>query len=326
MRAWRLHELGDPSTVLRQEDVDEPHAGPGQVLIDVRATGVAFPDVLMCQGKYQAPTPIPFTPGGEVAGVVAEVGEGVTDLAPGDRVVAMAGRGLAERVAANAAVTFRLPDAVADDKAAALIVNYGTTWFALHDRGHLRAGETLLVTGAAGGTGTAAIQLGLAAGATVVAVAGGAEKAALCRRLGAHVVIDHRATPQWVDAVKDATGGRGVDVAYDPVGGATFHQVRRCMAWDGRLLVIGFVEGIPEAPLNHVLLKNYAIVGVHWGASLARDPSAPSRQIGAVLDLAAQGAVDPPLAHYAFDDAAAALQDLAERRVVGKVVVQRAGA
>jgi NADPH2:quinone reductase len=237
----------------------------------------------------------------------------------------MAGKGLAERTVAAAAVTFALPDGVPTDKAAALPVNYGTTWFALHDRGHLREGETLLVTGAAGGTGTAAIQLGLAAGARVIAVAGGPEKVALCRELGADVAIDHRATPEWVDLVKDATGGAGVDVAYDPVGGATFHQVRRCMAWDGRLLVIGFVEGIPDAPMNHVLLKNYALVGVHWGASLAKRPGSLRTQLESVLALTEQGSVDPPLDRYEFADGARALQDLADRAVIGKVVVSSPG-
>jgi NADPH2:quinone reductase len=324
MRAWQLTDLGDPIDRLALVDVDDPVAGPGQVVVAVESTGVAYPDVLMCQGRYQAPTPIPFTPGGEVAGRVIAVGEGVTDLAPGDRVVSMTGKGLAPLAVAAAATTFRLPDAVAAEKAAALPVNYGTTWYALHDRGRLTAGETLLVTGAAGGTGTAAIQLGLAAGARVIAVAGGAEKVALCRALGAEVAIDHRATPDWVDLVKEATGGAGVDVAYDPVGGATFHQVRRCMAWDGRLLVIGFVEGIPEAPLNHVLLKNYSVVGVHWGASLAKRPGSLRAQLDAVLQLAAHGHVDPPIDRYDFADAARGLQDLADRAVVGKVVVAAA--
>jgi NADPH2:quinone reductase len=321
VRAWQLTELGEPIDRLQLVDVADPVAGPGQVVVEVEATGVAYPDVLMCQGRYQAPTPIPFTPGGEVAGTVVEVGEGVDGLAVGARVVAMAGRGLAARTVAAAGTVFALPDGVAVEQAAALPVNYGTTWFALHDRGRLQAGETLLVTGAAGGTGTAAIQLGLAAGARVIAVAGGPEKVALCRALGAEVVVDHRATPEWVELVREATGGAGVDVAYDPVGGATFHQVRRCMAWDGRLLVIGFVEGIPEAPLNHVLLKNYSVVGVHWGASLGRRPGSLAAQMDAVLALAATGAVDPPLARYAFADAARALQQLADRAVVGKVVV-----
>jgi len=181
----------------------------------------------------------------------------------------------------------------------------------------------LLVTGAAGGTGTAAIQLGRHLGARVIAVAGGPEKVALCRSLGAEVVIDHHAEPDWVDAVRAATDGRGVDVAYDPVGGDTFHKVRRCMAWDGRLLVIGFVGGIADAPTNHILLKNYSVVGVHWGASLARDPGALDRQVRHLLGLAAEGVVDPPLApRYPFAQGARAVQDMADRVPVGKVVVE----
>lgn len=322
MRIWRTHELGDPIDVLRLETADEPVAGPGQLQVAIEAVGLAFPDVLMCQGTYQAKTRLPFTPGGEWAGTVRALGDGVTGFAVGDRVMAMGGGGLADVGVVPARSAWRIPDGVTATKAAAIPINYGTTWFALHDRGQLQAGEWLLVTGASGGTGSAAIQLGLAAGARVIAVAGGAAKAAACRALGAEVVIDHRATPDWVDLVREATGGAGADVAYDPVGGDTFHQVRRCMAWDGRLLVIGFVGGIPEAPANHILLKNYAVVGVHWGASLARDPAALDRQMGAVLGLAATGAVDP-LLHppYAMAEASRALQDMFERKVTGKVVV-----
>ncbi len=326
MRIWRLHELGDPLDVLHIEEAMPPEAGAGELQVAIDAVGLAFPDVLMCQGKYQAPTPIPFTPGGEWAGRVLALGEGVHGFAVGDRVLASSGRGLAEIGVANAKRTWKLPDELPAEKAVALVVNYGTTYFALHDRGHLAAGETLLVTGASGGTGSAAIQLGLAAGARVIAVAGGADKAAACRDLGAHVVIDHRANPAWVDLVREATDGRGVDVAYDPVGGDTFHQVRRCMAWDGRLLVIGFVGGIADAPTNHILLKNYSVVGVHWGASLARDPGSLDRQLSALLALAADGRIDP-LLHppYAMADGARAVQDMLERKVTGKVVVRVQG-
>ena len=322
MRIWRLHELGDPIDVLRLEEAAAPEPGPGEIQVSIDAVGLAFPDVLMCQGKYQAPTPIPFTPGGEWAGRVTARGAGVERFAVGDRVLANGGRGLAETGVVAERRAWKLPDSLVAVKAAAIVINYGTTWYALHDRGHLQAGETLLVTGASGGTGSAAVQLGLAAGARVLAVAGGARKAAACRALGAHVVIDHRATPQWVDLVRDATDGKGVDVAYDPVGGDTFHQVRRCMGWDGRLLVIGFVAGIPDAPVNHILLKSYSVVGVHWGASLARDPGSLDRQIAALFALAEQGAIDP-LLHppYAMVDGARALQDMLERTVTGKVVV-----
>ena len=320
MRRWRLDELGEPLEQLRLRDEDAPTPGPGEVSVRVEAVGLAFPDVLMCRGKYQVRTPPGFTPGGETAGTVASLGDGVEDLAVGQRVV-FTGGGLADTVVVKAASTFVVPDGVSAATAAAIPINYGTTWFALHDRARIQPGEWLLVTGAAGGTGTAAIQLGRAAGAQVVAVAGGTTKAQLCRDLGADVVVDHHETPDWVDAVRAATGG-GVDVAYDPVGGDTFHQVRRCMAWDGRLLVIGFVAGIPEAPTNHALLKNYSIVGVHWGASLARRPESLGEQMRAVLALAATGAVDPPLyPPYRFEDAAQALQDLADRETYGKVVV-----
>jgi len=320
MRIWRLQDLGDPIDHLHLVEEEAPVPGPGQVAVRVEAVGLAFPDVLQCRGQYQVRTPPGFTPGGETCGTVTAVGDGVTDPAPGRRVVFLGG-GLAEHVVIPAGSAFAVPDGVAPETAAALPINYCTTWFALHDRGHLAPGEWLLVTGAGGGTGTAAIELGRAAGARVVAVAGGATKVGICRDLGADVVIDHRDTPDWVDAVREATGG-GVDVAYDPVGGDTFHQVRRGMAWDGRLLVIGFVAGIPDAPMNHVLLKNYSIVGVHWGASLARRPESLAEQMDAVLALAGAGRIAPPLfPPYRFDDAARALQDLAERRTHGKVVV-----
>jgi NADPH2:quinone reductase len=206
---------------------------------------------------------------------------------------------------------------------AAIPINYGTTLFALHDRAHLRAGETLLVTGAAGGTGSSAIQLGKAAGAHVIAVAGGAEKVALARQVGADEVIDHRETPDFVDTVRAMTGGNGVDVCYDPVGGDTFKQCQRCMAWDGRLLVIGFVAGIPQVATNHILLKNYSIVGVHWGASLMRFPDSGPRQMTELVQMAAAGVVDPLLyPPFAMEGAAEALQLINDRGVWGKAVVR----
>lgn len=323
MRIWRLQELGEPAEQLRIMEEEAPTAGPSQVLIDVEAVGLAFPDVLQCRGKYQVKTGPGHTPGGESAGTIAALGDGVEGVEVGQRVVFLGSGGLAEQVVHPAAAVFPVPDGVTAETAAAIPINYCTTLYALHDRGRLQAGEWLLVTGAAGGTGTAAIQLGKAAGAQVVAVAGGSEKADLARRVGADVVIDHQETPDWVDAVREATGG-GADVAYDPVGGDTFHQVRRAMGWDGRLLVIGFVAGIPEVATNHALLKSYSIVGVHWGASLARFPESLRAQMTTVLDMATTGAVDPPLyPPYAFADAAQALQDLADRKTYGKVVVRR---
>jgi NADPH2:quinone reductase len=317
MRRWRLNELGEPAEKLELVSAPAPEPDPDQLLVATKAVGLSFPDVLMCRGEYQIKTPPDFTPGGETAGeVIAAPGDSTFEK--GDRVVLLGG-GLAEVVSAGAA--WKIPDGVSYAKAAALPVNFCTTWFALHDRAKLQAGEWLLVTGAAGGTGTAAVQLGLAAGARICAVAGGTEKAALLNEMGCEVVIDHHETPEWVDAVREGTGG-GVDVAYDPVGGSTFQQVRRCMNWDGRLLVIGFVDSIADAPTNHILLKNYSVVGVHWGASLGRDPASLDRQMNAVLGLAAAGRIDPPLfPPYDFDDAAQAIQDLADRKVYGKAVV-----
>lgn len=322
MRRWQLRSLGEPADELELVEVAAPEPGAGQLLVDVEAVGLAFPDVLQCRGEYQVRTPEHFTPGGEASGTVVAVGEGVDEGRIGQRVMLL-GTGLTEQAVVPATSAYVVPAGVPASAAAAIPVNYGTTWFALHDRARIQPGEWLLVTGAAGGTGTAAIQLGHAAGARVAAVVGGETKADLVRGLGAEVVIDHRKNPEWVDAVREATGG-GVDVAYDPVGGDTFHQVRRCMAWDGRLLIIGFVAGIADAPTNHVLLKNYSIVGVHWGASLGRDPESLDRQMHAVLELADTGQVDPPLyPPYDFEDAARALQDLADRKTYGKVVVTR---
>ncbi len=321
MRIWQSHELGDPMDVLRLEEVDAPVPGPGQVLVDTAAVGLTFPDVLTCRGQYQVPTHFPSTPGGETAGVISALGEGVVGLDVGTSVT-MLGGGLREYNVVAAGSVFAYPtDVLSAAQAAAIPVNYCTTWFALHDRARIQEGETVLITGAAGGTGTACIQLSLAAGAVPIAIVGGDEKAELVRSLGVELVVDHRDTPDWVDTVREMSGG-GVDVAYDAVGGDAFHQVRRCMAWNGRLLIIGFVGGIAQAPTNHALLKNYSIVGVHWGASLMRDPGALSRQMDAIFDLARQGKAQPALyPPVAFDQAARALQDMADRKVYGKLVV-----
>ncbi len=322
MRIWRAHELGDPLDVLRIEEDEPPTPGAGEVQVETRAVGITFPDVLSCRGEYQVPTRLPYTPGGETAGVITAVGDGVAGLEPGTA-VAVLGGGLREVNVVAAASVFPYPtDALTPGQAAAVPVNYGTAWYALHDRAGVRPGETILITGAAGGTGTACIQLALAAGAVPIAVVGGDEKAELVRGLGVEHVVDHRRTPAWVDTVRDLSGG-GVDVCFDAVGGDAYQQARRCMAWDGRLLIIGFVGGIADAPTNHILLKSYSVVGVHWGASLMRDSTAVGRQMAAVFELAERGDVAPPLyPPFAFDDAAQALQDLADRKVYGKAVVQ----
>jgi NADPH:quinone reductase len=321
MRIWRLQELGDPAEQLKLVEESAPTARPGTVLIDVEAVGLAFPDVLQCRGQYQVKSGPGFTPGGESCGRIAALGEGVDDLEVGQRVVFLGSGGLAEQVVQPAAGVSVVPDGVSAVTAAAIPINYCTTLYALHDRAHLLPGESVLITGAAGGTGTAAIQLAKAAGARTIAIAGGQTKVDLVREIGADVVIDHNETPDWVDAVREASGG-GVDVAYDPVGGDTFHQVRRCLGWDGRLLVIGFVAGIPEVATNHALLKSYSIVGVHWGASVMKFPDSLRQQMTTLLDMAATATIDPPLfPPYAFEDAATALQDLADRKTHGKVVV-----
>ena len=321
MKAWQIHELGEPKESLKVEEMDTPEPMAGQLLIEVDAVGLAFPDVLQCRGEYQVKPPLPFTPGGETAGRVIAVGEGVEDFRVGQKVISLGG-GLSEQALVQAQMSFGVPDSMDQVKAAALPMNYGTTWFALHDRALIKSGESLLVTGASGGTGSAAIQLGLAAGARVIAVAGGKEKVDACRELGADVVIDHKEEEDLVEKVREVTNNSGVDVAYAPVGGEVFQKVRRCMAWNGRLLVIGFVAGIPEIATNHVLLKNYSVVGVHWGASLGRDPGSFKQQMSSVVELSKSGEVDP-LLHptYEFDSANQALQDIADRKVVGKVVV-----
>jgi NADPH:quinone reductase len=323
MRTWRFHDLGDPIDVLRLEDVAPPEPGPGEVLIDVEAVGLSFPDVLQCQGKYQVKPPLPHTPGGEFAGRVSGLGAGADTSLLGTRVMVMGRKGLSDQAVEETRWIFPYPDHLDAAKMAAIPVNYGTTLFALHDRANLQAGETLLVTGAAGGTGSAAIQLGKAAGARIIAIAGGTEKCDVLRALGADVVIDHRETPDFVDIVKEATGGRGVDVCYDPVGGDTFKMCQRCMAWDGRLLVIGFVAGIPQIATNHILLKNYSIIGVHWGASLGKFPDSGPRQMNTLVQMATAGTIDPLLyPTFTMDQAAEAIQLINDRGVWGKAVVR----
>ena len=322
MRAWQVKELGNPADVLELNEIpDPPDLQAGEVQVSIQSVGISFPDVLQCRGEYQIKPSLPWVPGGESAGVITAIANDVKDFGVGDRVM-MLGGGLVEKVNTSSFGLWKIPENFAFEKAAAVPVNYGTTWFALHERAALQAGETLLITGAAGGTGSAAIQLGKAAGAKIIAIAGGEEKVKQTLRLGADHAIDHQSTPDWVDEVRALSDG-GVDVAYDPVGGDTTHQVRRCMAWDGRLLIIGFVAGIPDLPANHMLLKNYSVVGVHWGASLGRNPASLSNQMVSVLSHAETGAVDPLIfPPYEFSEGATAIQDLADRKTWGKVIVR----
>ncbi|HVF20135.1 MAG TPA: NADPH:quinone oxidoreductase family protein [Mycobacteriales bacterium] len=325
MRAWQVHSLGDPADVLRLDDLPVPDPGPGEVRIEVEAVALNFPDVLLCQGKYQERPPLPFTPGLEVAGHVVAAGEGST-YAVGQRVLAsppLPRGGLAEQVLAPAEAAFAIPDSLSATKAAAMFITYQTGWAGLHRRAAIRPGETLLVHAGAGGVGSAAIQLGLAAGARVIATAGGPEKVEICRTLGAELAIDYLAE-DFVDVVKGATGGRGADVIYDSVGGDTFDRSRKCIAFEGRLVVVGFAGGrIAEAPTNHALVKNYSIVGLHWGLYRQMEPTLIPAIHDELMALHARGAIDPLIfAELPLEDAPAALAKLGGRATWGKVVLR----
>lgn len=326
MRAWQVRGAGEPADVLQWDDIPEPvpPAG-GEVVIAVDAVGLNFPDVLLCRGQYQQRPSLPFTPGIEVAGTVIAAGPDAAHRV-GARVLGaptLPRGGLAERTTLAEGGAYAVPDGMPAEVAAAFFVTYQTGWFALHRRAGLRAGETLLVHAGAGGVGSAAIQLGKAAGARVIATAGGGPKVATCRRLGADLAIDYR-SEDFVAAVKAATDGRGADVIFDPVGGDVFDASRKCVAFEGRIVVIGFTGGrIAEAPTNHVLIKNYAVVGLHWGLYLSQRPAAIAEAHDALLGLYAGGAIDPLIGEVLpFGAAPAALTRLAGRGTVGKIVLR----
>jgi NADPH2:quinone reductase len=321
-----VHELGEPTEVMRLDDVPAPEPGPGQVAIDVAAASLNFPDVLLCRGGYQVKPELPFVVGSELAGTVAALGEGVTDFTVGQRVLAAPATGmggLVERTVAAAATTFAIPDTMPMTAAAALHITYQTGHVSLHRRANIQPGESLLVHAGAGGVGSAAIQLGLAAGARVFATAGGPEKVEVCRKLGAEIAIDYKAE-DFVDIVKEATGGRGVDVVYDPVGGDTFDRSTKCIAFEGRILVIGFTSGrFPEVKANHVLIKNYSVVGVHWGLYHRYEPTLPAEIHTDLMRLYSEGRIDPLISQtLPFSEAPQALAALASRGTWGKVVVE----
>jgi len=324
MRAWQVAELGEPKDVLRQVEVPDPTPGKGQVLVRVRAVPANFPDVLMCRGLYQVKPELPFTPGIELCGEVAALGEGVTGLAVGDRVIGaptLPYGGFAELALMEAAMAFPAPEALDDAEAASLFIGYQTGWFALHRRTRLQPGETLLVHAAAGGVGSAAVHLGKAAGAKVIGVVGGPAKAEVARALGADVVID-RHREDFVAVVKEHTGGRGADVVYDPVGGETYERSTKCIAFEGRILVIGFAGGtIQQAALNHALIKNYAIIGLHWGLYNVMDPALVRHCHDELTSLATQGLIRPLVSErLGLDDIASGVQRLADGETVGRVV------
>ncbi|PZG02608.1 NADPH:quinone oxidoreductase family protein [Micromonospora deserti] len=324
MKAWRVTQLGEPRDVLRLVDVTDPQPGPGQLVVRVLACPANFPDVLMCRGEYQVKPELPFTPGVELCGEVVALGESVDAFAVGDRVLGGAVLpfgGFGELALLDVATTFAAPAELDDAEAASLYIGYQTGWFGLHRRAGLCAGETLLVHAAAGGVGSAAVQLGKAAGARVIGVVGGPEKAAVARALGADVVVDRR-EKDFVEVVKAETGGRGADVVYDPVGGETYQRSTRCIAFEGRILVVGFAGGrIQSAALNHALVKNYSIVGLHWGLYHRYDPAAVAECHRALTGLAAQGAVRPLVSgRLALGEVAGGMQRLADGVTVGRVV------
>ena len=326
MRAWQVHELGEPGKVLTLQDVAEPEPGPGQLLVRVRAAAANFPDVLMCRGQYQVRPPLPFTPGIELCGEVVRAGEGATGFEPGDRVIGspeLPAGAFAETALMAAERTFPAPPALDDAEAAAFYIGYQTGWFGLHRRAGLKPGETLLVHAAAGGVGSAAVQLGKAAGATVIGVVGGPEKADVARRLGADLVVDRNAE-DFVAVVKEATDGRGADVVYDPVGGDAYARSTKCIAFEGRILVIGFASGeVPSPGLNHALIKNYSILGLHWGLYNTKDPAAVQACHEELTALAEQGLARPLVSErLGMEQAADAVQRLADGATVGRVVIQ----
>lgn len=322
MRALRCHAFDQPET-LSLDTVPDPVPAAGEIVVQVSAAGVNFPDALMVMGQYQVRPPLPFTPGGEAAGVITAVAADVVNLQVGQRVVVFTRTGaFAERVCAPASAATILPEAVTSEVAATLPLAFGTAMHALIDRAQLVKGETLLVLGASGGVGLAAVMIGKALGARVIAAASSAEKLAVCQSHGADACINY-STESLRDRLKELTGGRGPDVICDPVGGALTEPAFRSIAWGGRHLVIGFAGGaIPSLPLNLPLLKGASVVGVFWGAFEQREPAANARHLAQLLEWVAQGIIAPVVsARYPLSNGAAALRDILERRVVGKVVI-----
>jgi NADPH2:quinone reductase len=325
MRAWVVKELGDPSEVLHLEELAKPQPDSGEVLIQVEAVALNFFDILLCQGKYQEKPSLPFTPGAEISGTITSVGEGVS-LKVGQRVLAtppLPSGGLAEWVSVPEDYVYPIPDSLSWNEAASMFITYQTAYYALHRCANIQPGEVLLVHAGSGGVGSAAIQLGCAAGARVFATAGGTEKVKICKNLGAEVAIDYL-TEDFADIVKKVTGGRGANVIFDPVGGDTFDRSRKCIAFEGRLLVIGFAGGrIANAPTNHALVKNYSVVGVHWGLFRRLMPERVVEAHNHLMALYEQGAIRPVVyREFPFEELPKALNLLANRKTWGKLIVK----
>ncbi len=326
MKAVLCKAYGPPEDLVI-EDVPAPACGPGQVRIGVHAVGINFPDCLMIEGKYQFKPEFPFSPGGELSGEILELGEGVTGLSIGDRVIAGGGHGgLAEEVVVSATGLRSVPMGMSMSQAAAWSTTYGTSYHALKQRGALQPGETLLVLGAGGGVGLAAVELGKAMGARVLAAASSEAKREAAKAAGADEVIDY-SDGELKEKVKALTDGRGADVIYDPVGGDFFDQCMRCINWKGRVLVVGFVGGeIPRVPINLILLKGCQVVGVFYGAFTGREPAENAQNWRELANFWEAGKIAPLVSRaFAFEEHAAALRCLSEREAIGKVVVRVRG-
>ncbi len=322
MKAVLCKAYGPPSSLV-VEEVPDLSPGPGQVLVQVHAAGVNFPDTLIIQGKYQFKPDLPFSPGAEVAGIVKAVGEGVKNVRTGDRVIAATTwGGYAQQVLAQAERVIPMPEGMPFETAAAFLIAYGTSHHALKDRGELKAGETVLVLGAAGGVGLAAVEIAKAMGARVIAAASSDDKLAVCREHGADATINY-ATENLRERIKSLTDGRGVDVVYDPVGGDLSEPALRSMAWRGRFLVVGFAAGtIPSLPLNLTLLKGCSIVGVFWGAFVRSEPERNAADLRELVGWLQQGKLRPRISGvYPLERCAEALLQVMDRKATGKFVL-----
>jgi NADPH2:quinone reductase len=322
VRAVVVDRLVEPGE-LRVSETAEPELYAGGLAVDVKAAGCNFFDILMAQGRYQVKPPLPFVPGAELAGIVSAVGAEVDGFRVGERVLASPSLGaFAERAVVPARSAWRMPDGMTFEEGAAFPIVYPTSYAALVLRARLERGETLLVHAAAGGVGLAAVQIGKALGARVLATAGGPEKLAIARAAGAEICIDYK-DPDWAEQVKAATDGRGADVIYDSVGGDVLDQSLKCIAWSGRLLVIGFAGGrIPEIKANRILLKNIAVIGLHWGAYATHEPARVPEVFAALFRMYEAGTIRPVIfERYPLDRVAHALQALGSRRTYGKVVI-----
>jgi NADPH2:quinone reductase len=324
VKAWQLTQHGEPEEVLELAEVSIPAPGPGQILVRVLAAAANFPDVLLCRGNYQVKVPFPFTPGVELCGEVAGVGQGVTGFAVGQRVIgdtALPYGAFAEYAVMDSSAALPAPPALDDAEAAPFYVTYETCWLGLHRRARLRSGETLLVHAAAGGVGTGAIQVGKAAGARVIGVVGGPDKAALAKEVGADIVID-RSEQDFVAVVKEATGGKGADVVFDPVGGDAFLKSTKCVAFEGRILVVGFASGdIPAAPLNHALVKNYDIIGLQGRTYRFLEAGAVRDHYAELVKLTEAGAIRTVVTErLSLADVPDGLRRLGAGATVGRIV------